>query len=180
MAYFNIKYLEKQKIDYIHFMYLQLVHQNKYEDHSELLERYDNHSYLEHFGSLGLLKFNKTPESASTYKRVRLSSKGQDIYRTCQIADVQPEDLMLFEYLEKEWDILEKPTGNKLAAKRYLAQFFAETGYNRRQVYHVIVDDYLPTMMSTANDYGKYIPTLEHFIWKATNAYKILFVWQNP
>jgi len=174
MAYFNVEYITKHNLDFTHFMYMQLIFQNKFEDHSELLERLDENNTLQFLLDRGFVQLNKrTLKSQTNYHLARLSKVGAELYRDSQIMDITADDLALYTYLEKLWEDYEKPVGNPIAGKKNLAQFFAETGYNRRVVYQAVKDMYLPSMMEV--DKGKFIPSLENFIWRGNNAFAKAF-----
>lgn len=171
MAYFNIDLLYSLNLSLDDLWTMQLVFQNTIENREEELSDRDFSRLL----TKDMLSIIKGKKGETDVRRTRLSAKGKETYNILQLKDVSKEDLHFFEYVEKLWDALDKPIGNKLQCKKLIAQFFANTGFSRKSVYVIIKDYYLPEQMSDEKGHGKYIPSLENFIWKPVNIYSNVF-----
>jgi hypothetical protein len=171
MAYFNFEQIKKNGLGLKDVVLLQFLFQNSFEDLSETLKKFKKE--LQKAEKKGFVKINKTPKSKSIYHRYRLSKKGSDLYKSIQLKDVEPEDISLCDYLSDLWISYDLKVGNKSKCVKYLAQFFAETGFSRRAVFNAVRDYYLEDMYRA--DKMKYVPKLDNFIWKPSNVYSNKF-----
>jgi len=165
----NVQYLEKKGLEPYDLFVMELIGQNTSEDMTESLIMYLNDACLKRLMALELLDTVKQKrKSDHDFRRLRLNKKGRGILLDGRKPGYTEEDGALFEHLTKLYEKVEKPLGNPEKVKELLAWFREESGYTRKQIF-IAIRYY--TRVNEEIEGGRYIPSLENLLWKASNVF---------
>ena len=184
MAYINTKILKQHNLNLQQVALLQILHQNKTEDVSELLESYNGDlDVLNEKGLLSEVKARNKQESV--YKRLRLSKKGSELLDYINTPDITEGDIKMYEYLvdnyiyiidkntgEKTVRDVDRKIGNRKNVLRYCAEFRQIVGLSLKEMYWLcmlFIDNTTYTkvleyifMRKKDNPYGKFKNNLDN------------------
>lgn len=165
----NINYLMEKGLSYYDFTVMQLIAQNTDPKiHEEIILHMTDES-LTRLQALDMLKLvNLKRKKDHEYTRLRLSKKGNNVFKNAQIVDYTEADELLFASLDQLYHKMDKPVGNDKQVKKLLAWFRVENQYSRKMIFHAI--KYF-LMKHEEEGKTKYIPTLENLLWKPTNVF---------
>ena len=171
--YINTKILRQHNLNLQQVSLLQILHQNKTEDMSELLESYNGDlDVLNEKGLLSEIKAKSKQESV--YKRLRLSKKGSELLEDLCIPEVTEGDLKMRDYLIEMYlnhEDTERTVGNKKKIAMYISimrnrlnltlhEFFYLCEYFLAEYPYTKVLEYI-FFNSNKNRYGKFENHLE-------------------
>lgn len=156
-------------LSYYDFTVMQLIAQNTDPKiHEEIILHMTDES-LTRLQALDMLKLvNLKRKKDHEYTRLRLSKKGNNVFKNAQIVDYTEADELLFASLDQLYHKMDKPVGNDKQVKKLLAWFRVENQYSRKMIFHAI--KYF-LMKYEEEGKAKYIPTLENLLWKPTNVF---------
>jgi len=163
--YINLKLLESKNLSTFEAMTLQLAKQNKNEPvESHFVEIIVNRLIEEEF--IHLIKGKKKDHWRT---KIRLTKKGNRVLEDIQIAEVEEEDLILYEWIKERYKEEDKQIGNMKQSKINLANLRAQTGISKNKLAFLI--------QSFVNDVGEqaYSHRLEYVFWKAQNVFQTKF-----
>jgi len=165
----NINYLMEKGLSYYDYTVLQLIAQNTDPQiHEELILHMTDES-LKRLHALDMLKIvNAKRKTDHDFTRLRLSKKGNMVFKNAQIVDYTEADEKLFDALANLYAKLDKPVGNDVKTKGLLAWFRVENQYSRKMLYFAV--KYFLLKHQEENKV-KYIPTLENLLWKSDNVF---------
>lgn len=146
---------------------LQLIFQNKFEDHGELLEKVctNLHKYEEQ----GFVKYINGTKKDSPFKLIRLSDKGNRILEEIQVAGVTNDDLDLYQWLESVYKKEGKDIGNVKKVKSFISQFRVNSGIERNHL------AYLCSTFIKDEKEMEYSKRLEYLFFKPANVFTVKF-----
>ena len=137
MAYINTKILKQHNLNLQQVSLLQILHQNKTEDMSELLESYNGD--LDVLNEKGLLSEVKAKSKQEiVYKRLRLSKKGSELLNNLSIVDIDEDSLKIYDWIAEIYKQSGKELGNQKKTKQFIAQFSKESGIHRNSLAFLI------------------------------------------
>lgn len=123
MSYINVEILKKNYLNLEQATLLQILHQNRTEDMSSILESYNGD--LDVLNEKELLSEVKAKnKSESVWKRLRLSDKGKKVLSDIGTPDVTEEHLKMRDYLIQMYlshEDTERVVGNKKLIGIYIA-----------------------------------------------------------
>ena len=135
--YINTKILKQHNLNLQQVSLLQILHQNKTEDMSELLESYNGDlDVLNEKGLLSEIKAKSKQESV--YKRLRLSKKGSELLNNLSIVDVDEDSLKIYDWIAEIYKQSGKELGNQKKTKQFIAQFSKESGIHKNSLAFLI------------------------------------------
>lgn len=165
----NINYLMEKGLSYYDFTLMQLIAQNTDPKMHEEIQIHVTDESLKRLHALDMLKLVKAKrKSDSDYMRLRLSKKGNEVFKNAQIIDYTEADENLFTALEGLYKKFDKPVGNDKQVKKLIAWFRVENQYSRKMIF-LAIKYFL--MKHEEEGKVKYIPTLENLLWKADNVF---------
>jgi len=166
--YVNINILKHHNLNLQQVALLQILHQAKNEDVSELLESYNGDlDVLHHKGFLSEVKAKNKQESV--YKRLRLSKKGREVLDAIETPEVTEDSLRIFEWIKQIYISAGKDLGNQKKTKMFIAQFSAESGIQRNALAFLI--------QSFINDESQFewSKVLQYLFFKGESVFNIKF-----
>ena len=165
----NTKYLMEKGLSYYDFTVMQLVAQNTEPNTYEEIIIHITEESLQRLLTLDMLKLvNKKRKSDHAFTRLRLSKKGNEVFKNAQIVDYTEADEKLLESLKSLFETVDKPIGNDKQVKKLIAWFRVENQYSRKMIFYAI-KFFLAKHEEEVKT--KYIPTLENLLWKPSNVF---------
>lgn len=135
--YINTNIVKHYNLNLQQVTLMQILHQAKNEDVSELLENYNGDLDVLHYkGFLSEVKAKNKQESI--YKRLRLSKKGREVLDAIETPEVTEDSLRIFEWIKQIYISAGKDLGNQKKTKMFIAQFSAESGIQRNALAFLI------------------------------------------
>jgi hypothetical protein len=168
MAYINTKILKQHNLNLQQVSLLQILHQNKTEDMSELLESYNGD--LDVLNEKGLLSEVKAKsKQESVYKRLRLSKKGSELLNNLSIVDIDEDSLKIYDWIAEIYKQSGKELGNQKKTKQFIAQFSKESGIHKNSLAFLI--------QSFVNDESQFewSKVLQYLFFKGDSVFAIRF-----
>lgn len=165
--YINFPLAKSKGLTLIDIILLQMIHQNKSEDHSEILEVYKEE--LEYFEAQGLTKLIKGTKKDTNAKLVRLSEKGAKTLEEIQVPVVNSDDLDVYEWLEKVYKSSGKDIGNAKKTKSLIAQFRVHSGIERNHL------AFLCKIFINDEKEMEWSKKLEYLFWKPSHVFETRF-----
>jgi DNA-binding PadR family transcriptional regulator len=173
--YINIKYAISQGYSGLDVVALQMIKQNKMENHEDELALTISDPMIDKFKNNGLIKYVQAKrKSDSELKLMRLTKKGEDLLEDFTTPDITPGDTDMFNYLTAMYldsDDPDRTIGNKKKTKMYCAIFRQEVGIGLHEMFHlckVFLENYKYTKRleyiffnQKENQYGKFKNHLE-------------------
>lgn len=166
--YINTNILKHHNLNLQQVTLLQILHQAKTEDVSELLESYNGDLDVLHYkGFLSEVKAKNKQESV--YKRLRLSKKGREVLDAIETPEVTEDSLRIFEWIKQIYISAGKDLGNQKKTKMFIAQFSAESGIQRNALAFLI--------QSFINDESQFewSKVLQYLFFKGESVFNIKF-----
>jgi hypothetical protein len=123
--YINLNYLEEKNIKLGEFICLQIIKQNRNEDCSEYIEKFVNEKIRESLLEKDLIMVLKQKTDKDTFaKKVRITSKANDILNFGTTPDVEEGDERMANYLIDMY--LGKADGRSIGNKKNVIKFTAQ------------------------------------------------------
>ena len=139
MSYINTKILKQKNLNLTQVALLQILHQNRTEDMSELLESYNGDlDVLKDKGFIDEVKAKNKQESV--YKRLRLSKTGKSVLDAVEIPEVLEEHIKMRDYLISIYlnhEDTERVVGNKKLIATYISVLQKYLGISIYQFYYL-------------------------------------------
>ena len=133
--YINLGLLKNKELTLQQLVLLQVVHQNKTEDMSEVLQTYsedlrelDKKEYLTEIAG----------SKQNRFKKIRLSKLGKKVLDDISTPLVTEDTLKIFEWLKNIYLTSNKEIGNEKKTKILIAQFSFESGIIRNHLAYLI------------------------------------------
>lgn len=137
--YINTKILKQYNLNLQQVSLLQILHQNRTEDMSELLESYNGDlDVLNEKGFLNEVKARNKKESV--YKRLRLSKKGSELLEDLGTPEVLEEDKKVFEWLKNYYLKADKEIGNGAKTQRHIRDFRTKSGIQKNNLITLVLE----------------------------------------
>lgn len=146
---------------------LQMIYQNKFEDHSKNLEHFE--PSFEKFENQGLVTYIKGKKNDSKSSLIRLTVKGNKILEEIQIPEINLDDLDVYSWLENVYKQNDKEVGNAKKTKLLIAQFRVNSGIERN---HLV---FLCKTFIFDEKEMEYSKRLEYLFWKPSNLFQTKF-----
>lgn len=167
----NINYLMEKGLSYYDFTVMQLIAQNTDPKIFEEIVIHMTDESLKRLHALDMLKLVKLKRKKDhDFTRLRLSKKGNTVFKNAQIVDYTEADEKLFEALSDMYGKVDKPVGNDKQVKKLIAWFRVENQYSRKMIFHAVK---FFILKHEEEGKTKYIPTLENLLWKGTNVFAV-------
>lgn len=166
--YINFKILETEGMDFNDLLILQLAKQNKNEDLSALLDKFEPHG-IEPLIEKGYLTQIKGKKGFSRTQKLRISKEGSVALDNIETPEILPEDIVLFDWISSVYTNMGKTIGNKKKTKIYIAEFRVQSGIEKNELAH-LMQQFLQDDENMA-----YNNKLEYALFRATNAYQTKF-----
>lgn len=166
--YINTNIVKHYNLNLQQVALLQILHQAKNEDVSELLESYNGDlDVLNEKSFLSEVKAKNKQESV--YKRLRLSKKGREVLDAIETPEVTEDSLRIFEWIKQIYISAGKDLGNQKKTKMFIAQFSAESGIQRNALAFLI--------QSFINDESQFewSKVLQYLFFKGESVFNIKF-----
>lgn len=167
MGYINFTLAKSKGLTLTDITLLQMISQNKYEDHSASIEKFQDE--VEMFKTQGMVEYIKGKPKDSEASRLRISSKGARILEEIQIAEVTNDDLDVYEWLERKYKEQGKEIGNAKKTKQLIAQFRTNSGITRN---HLV---FLCKIFMNDEKEMEFSKRLEYLFWKKEHMYQTKF-----
>lgn len=134
--YINYKLAESRGLNKDHVSALIMIRQNKFEDMSEILEKYFGvvSSIIEVLIATELVDAIKGTPKQTFCQKLRVTKKGQTYLDELETPDITEEDIQVFNWAEKVYKAKGKEVGNKKKTKRYIAQFRVQSGIDKNNL----------------------------------------------
>lgn len=137
--YINTKILEQKNLNLTQVALLQILHQNRTEDMSELLESYnDDLDVLKDRGFIDEVKAKNKQESV--FKLLRLRKTGKSVLDAVETPEVSEEHVKMRDYLISIYlnhEDTERVVGNKKLIATYISVLQKYLGINIYQFYYL-------------------------------------------
>lgn len=137
--YINTNILKHHNLNLQQVTLLQILHQAKTEDVSELLESYNGDLDVLHYkGFLSEVKAKNKQESV--YKRLRLSKKGREVLDAIETPEVEEQHLKMRDYLISMYlshEDKERVVGNKKLIGIYISVLQNHLGLDIYRFYYL-------------------------------------------
>lgn len=167
MGYINFALAKSKGLTLCEIVLLQMISQNKYEDHSATIEKFPDE--IAKFTTQKFVDYIKGNAKDSEAFKIRLSPKGSKILEEIQIAEVTNDDLDVYEWLEKKYKEQGKEIGNAKKTKALIAQFRTHSGITRN---HLV---YLCKVFMNDEHEMEFSKRLEYLFWKKDHMYQTKF-----
>jgi len=165
--YINLTLAESYGLVPEDIVVLQIIYQNKFEDHADLLENVCTN--LLKYENQGFIKYIVGTKKSSPFKLVRLSDKGNRILEEIQVAGVTNDDLDLYQWLEATYKKEGKDIGNAKKTKAFISQFRVNSGIERNHL------AYLCSKFIQDEKEMEYSQRLEYLFFKPANLFSVKF-----
>lgn len=166
--YINFKILEANEMNFDDLLILQLAKQNKNEDLSELLNKFEPHG-IDPLLEKGYLTQIKGKKGFSRTQKLRISKEGSAVLDNIETPEILPEDIILFDWISSVYTNMGKTIGNKKKTKMYIAEFRVQSGIEKNELAH-LMQQFLQD-----DENMNYNHILENSLFKAANAYQTKF-----
>ena len=166
--YINFKILETEGRDFNDLLVLQLAKQNKNEDLSALLDKFEPHG-IEPLIEKGYLTQIKGKKGFSRTQKLRISKKGSAVLDNIETPEILPEDIVLFDWISNVYINMGKTVGNKKKTKMYIAEFRVQSGIEKNELAH-LMQQFLQDDENMA-----YNNKLEYALFRPANTYQTKF-----
>lgn len=139
--YINFNKLKTKKINIQELGFLQAVHQQKYEDLEEDIEKLSTHETINRFLEEGIIHYIKGKKGDSEIKKLRTTKKGRNLLMELQKnVEWDEDDEIIIKWLESIYKKRPNYTsGNSSQAKRLLHWFKKETGIVKNELSMLLV-----------------------------------------
>ena len=165
--YFNLKYMETHNLVFMDIFILQIAKQQKSEDLTKYLEK--EKLRVQELLAAKLLKKIKGHKKDPEMSKIRISKEGEEILSNIEIAEINGDDLTVFEWIKGVYLSREKVLGNQKKTKLYIALFRVHSGIDRNK---------LATLISAFLEDDRnmqYNNCMEYAFFKPQNAYNTKF-----
>jgi hypothetical protein len=123
--YINLKYLEQRGVQLVEIVSLQIIKQNRNEDNSEYIDKYVNEKIRQVLLDKDLITVLKQKSDKDTFaKKVRVTSKGNELIEFASTPDVEDGDEKMTTYLIDMY--LKKDEGRTVGNKKNVIMFTAQ------------------------------------------------------
>lgn len=130
--YINFNLAKTKGLNEVDIMTLQIIKQLRTEpQREENLVNILTDDFLIKMEDRGYIHQIKGKKSDSELSKIRLTKKGTKLLDDIETAEVNEEDIVLFEWLESFYKAEEKQIGNKKRTKTGIAQFRSHTGIEK-------------------------------------------------
>lgn len=163
--YINFKLLPSLGLSLEDVTVMQMCKQNKTEDLSEELSKFD--FILKRLQEKELV--SEIKKGKSKFERKRLTKKGKKVLEDIETPEVTADDLVLFDWLEKLYISQDKEVGNKRKTKMYLALFRVNSGIQKNEL-ATLLDEF-----TRDEDNMSYNHKLEYAFFKPSNVFQTKF-----
>lgn len=131
--YINFKMLESKELDFLDLLLLQAARQNKFEDQSSTIEKFEG-GRIESLMNRSLLTKVAGNKNWSTARKIRVTGKAQDILDNIETPEIEEQDLILFDWISDVYLTKGKEIGNKKKTKMYIALFRVNSGIEKNHL----------------------------------------------
>jgi DNA-binding MarR family transcriptional regulator len=169
--YINFKALAHYKISIGDVMILQMAKQQKNEDLGEYIKALvqGNEKYLDGLIDNDYLTTIKGTEKQSFYSKLRLTKKGVNLIDTIETPEIEEQDLIFFEWIEKVYKDRGKKIGNRKKTKLYIALFRVHSGITKNSL-ALLIKSFLEDEVSQ-----KFSHIAEYVFFKPPNVFSVKF-----
>lgn len=165
--YINFKLAQTNGLILQDIILLQMIAQNKNENHSETLDKFEE-DFVK-FETQGIVEYIKGKKNESKGHKIRLSAKGSRILDEIQIPEVTADDLDVYTWLENVYKKSGKDIGNSKKTKGLIAQFRVHSGIERN---HLV---FLCKIFINDEKEMEYSKRLEYLFWKSDHVFQTKF-----
>jgi len=131
----NYPILISKRLSLYELTILQLIKQNKIDDLSKEIEQeIKGTQTIEKLLNIDYIEFIKGKKGQSQYQTIRTTKLGNTVLEDIETAEINTDDIALFEWLESIYKSMDKETGNKRKCKNFIAQFRANSGICRNHL----------------------------------------------
>lgn len=168
MAYFNFKLLDKYNLTLQDIINFQVIKQNKYDDNSNIIDKYIEKDSINNYIKNGYITFIKSGKTYS--EQIRLTNKGISILDTLEMGDVTDDDIKILDWLIKVYNLENKAIGNKKRIASGIANFRVNTGIEKNNLALL-----LKTFINDEKNF-EYSQKLEYLFFNSKNIYQRKFI----
>ena len=172
MAYINFEVLSSSQVTTKEYIILQICKQMKFEDLSEELIDACGESEVESLLKLedkGLTHFIKGNPKDTFFQRARLTPRGTKFMDKVEMALVNEDDELIWDWLVKIYKKLDKSIGTESKGKKNLASFRVHSGINKNKL------AYLCRAFISDEARMEWSFQLEYLFWKPSNIHQVRF-----
>lgn len=135
MAYFNFALMSKRQLTPFDIICLQLIHQGRTEDLSEIIAENVNGGILTAFEEAGYIDYIKKKKASDTrYNLIRLSKKGKDLLAELEEPPVEEQDTKVAKWLSDHYKSIGKDVGNLKRTTRHIRDFRIKSGVEKNNL----------------------------------------------
>lgn len=166
--YINTKILKQKNLNLTQVALLQILHQNRTEDMSELLKSYNGDlDVLKDKGFIDEVKAKN--KQKSVFKLLRLSKTGKSVLDAVETPEVNEDDLKIFDWVANIYANTGREIGNAKRTKMFIAQFSKESGISKNSLAFLI--------QSFINDESQFdwSKKLQHLFFKGDSVFSVRF-----
>ena len=135
MSYINYEILTSKNLSLYELPILQLIKQNKIEDLSnEIKFQVEDTQFIEKWLNIGYIEVIKGKKCQTEYQKLRTTKLGNKVLEDIETAEMNSDDLKLFDWLEQVYKSMNKEVGNRRKCKNFISQFRANSGIYRNHL----------------------------------------------
>lgn len=135
MNYINFNLLYERGFNPVEYCLMVAAHQNAKEDMSDVVASLiGDDARLDELVEQGYLKYIKGTKNQSEIEKIRLDKKGRKLIEDVSAIEVEQEDIIVFDWLEKLYKDRGKEIGNRRKIKSYIAQFRKYSGIDKNNL----------------------------------------------
>lgn len=135
--YINLKVFQSSGLHFADIVFLAAISQRD----SEFLINNLTDDCFKRFEALSLLTNVKSKKKDEhPYISLRLSEKGKQLLSDLEEAEIEEQDLKIFEWLENHYRKLGKDIGNKAKTKRHIRDFRIKSNVEKNNLINLVLD----------------------------------------
>jgi len=132
--YINTQILNSKELSFTQLILLQLCKQQKFEDHSEVIEKGFYPEDIDFLLSRGLIEEIKGSKKQTKFEKLRCSSKGVKFLDDVETPEALEEDLKIFDWLKGIYLSTGRELGNQKKTKMFIALFRTHSGIDKNKL----------------------------------------------
>lgn len=167
--YINTQILNSKELSFTQLILLQLCKQQKFEDHSEVIERGFYPEDIDFLLSRGLMKEIKGTKKQTRFEKLRITDKGEDVLSLVETPEISEEDTLLYKWISDVYLKNGKELGNRKKGLLYLALFRVHSGIDKNKLAFL-----MKTFLEDENQMS-YSNVLQYVFFKPDNIYSTRF-----
>ena len=132
--YINTQILNSKELSFTQLILLQLCKQQKFEDHSEVIEKGFYPEDIDFLLSRGLIEEIKGTKQQSKFEKLRCSKSGCNLLDIIEIPEISEQDILLYDWISSVYLKNGKELGNRKKGLLHLTMFRVHSSIDKNRL----------------------------------------------